>query len=278
MLYDTGESARAAACPTMAPRSLPQPNGVAMTEPAKPTPADAARLLHELQHNTELKQHPVAGGEVDHQLAVLREWQSQRLAQTYADLLADPQFAPACRFFLSDIYGPRDFSQRDYDVARIYAFISKVLPAQTVQLLTDTIELNRLTNQLDHTLCRVLFDQLGVTDTITMAQYIEGYRRCNNYALRVQQIDLTIHVLEEVGAGARLKIVGLAMKLVRIPAQRAGWIELYDFLERGYTAFKQLRDLPTFVGTIAQRERQIMERIVSNQADPFTLEPASPDV
>jgi hypothetical protein len=233
-----------------------------MTKPSKAP--DAARLLHELQHNDELKQRPVDGIALDPQMALLRSWQSQRLAQTYADLLADPHAAPACRFFLSDIYGPRDYSQRDYDIARIHAFVSRVLPAQTVQLLTDAVELNRLTNVLDHELCRALFDQLGVTDTITAQQYAAGYRLCNNEAIRIQQIDLTTHVLQGVGAGARLRVVGMAMKLVRGPAQRAGWIELYDFLERGYDAFRQIQDTAAFVGTIAQRERQILDLIIAN--------------
>ena len=100
---------------------------------------DAARLLYDLQHSDELRQQPVAEAGLGPGLALLRLWQSQRLAQTYADLLADPRSSPALRFFLSDLYAPRDFSQRDHDVERIYAFLSRVMPAQTLQLLTDVI-------------------------------------------------------------------------------------------------------------------------------------------
>ena len=60
------------------------------------------------------------------------------------------------------------------------------------------------------------------------------------------------------------------MKLARVPAQRAGWGELYDFLKRGYAAFKQLRDVTTFVRIIAQRERRILDQIYSGNPDPFT--------
>lgn len=240
-----------------------------MTDQLKPP--DAARLLYDLQHNDALKQQPVAAVALDPQLAVLRMWQSQRLAQTYADLLADPHSGPALRFFLSDLYAPRDFSQRDHDVERIYAFLSRVMPAPTVQLLTDIIALNRLTNGLDHDLCRALVDQLGVTDTLTPELYAEGYRVCANQEARADQIDLITTVLTQVGTGARQPVVGLAMKLAQLPAQRAGWGELYDFLKRGYAAFKQLRDVPTFVGTIAQRERRILDQIYSGSPNPFTL-------
>jgi hypothetical protein len=239
--------------------------------PEQPQRPDGVRLLYDLQHNDALQHQPVAGVALDPQLALLRTWQSQRLAQTYADLLADPHTGPACGFFLSDIYAPRDFSQRDHDIERIYAFVSRVLPAQTLHLLSTAIELNHLTNALDIGLCRVLAEQLGVTDTITPQCYAAGYRICANYAARVEQIDLITHVLGEVGAGARLGVVGLAMKLVRRPAQRAGWGELYDFLARGYAAFKQLCDVPTFVGTIAQRERRILDQIFSGNPDPFMV-------
>jgi hypothetical protein len=239
--------------------------------PDQPTPRDGARLLYDLQHSSELQQQPVAGSQLDPQLALLRTWQSQRLVQTYADLLADPCSGPACRFFLSDIYAPRDFSQRDHDIERIYAFLLRVMPAPTLQLLSEVVELNHLTNVLDTDLCRVLVDQLGVINTITPERYAAGYRICDNYAVRVRQIDLTTQVLGEVGAGAHLGVVGLAMKLVRGPALRAGWGELYDFLARGYAAFKQLRDVKAFVGTIAQRERRILDQIFAGNPDPFTL-------
>ena len=100
------------------------------------------------------------------------------------------------------------------DIERIYAFLSRVLPAQTLHLLSDVIALNHLTKMLDDDLCRVLVDRLGVTDTITPQQYAEGYRICDHYAERAQQI---------------------------------------------------------FVGTIAQRERRILDQIYSDHPDPFTV-------
>ena len=239
--------------------------------PDQPTARDGARLLYDLQHNDALQQQRVAEVSLDPQLAALRTWQSQRLAQTYADILVDPHAGPACRFFLSDIYAPRDFSQRDHDVERIYAFLSRVMPAHTLQLLTDVIALNHLTNELDMDLCRMLAEQPGVTDTITPQRYAEGYRTCANYEARVHQIDCITTVLTQVGAGAHLGVVGLAMKVVRRPAQRAGWSELYDFLARGYAAFRQLRDVPAFVGTIAQRERRILDQLFSGNPAPFMV-------
>jgi len=96
---------------------------------------------------------------------------SQSLTRTYADLLADPRYRPACEFLPERHYAPRDFSQRDHDLERIHQFLSRVLSATTIQLLTATVELNSLTNTLDNYLWQVLVDQLGVTDAITAERY-----------------------------------------------------------------------------------------------------------
>jgi len=123
--------------------------------------SDVTRILQLLQQGEEIKHEHVVGAKLDPQLALLRAWQAGRLAQTYADLLADPRYSPACRFFLSDIYAPRDLSQRDQDIGRLYTLLLRVMPAQTLQLLVEVVELNNLTNALDDRLLRVLVDQLG---------------------------------------------------------------------------------------------------------------------
>jgi hypothetical protein len=238
------------------------------TDPKLPKPG---KLLHDLEHNEELQHQPVPEAELDPHLALLRTWQSERLTRTYADLLADKRYRPACLFFLSDIYAPRDFSQRDHDVERIHAFLAKILPAQMLQLLTEVIELNSLTNALDRRLVEVLVQKLNVTDTITPELYAEGYRVCANYTGRVHQIELTARVMVQVGEGARLVVIGPALKLARGPAQRAGWVELFDYLEHGYAAFKQMRDAKAFVQVIEQREMLILDQIFASHPDPFSV-------
>ncbi len=238
-----------------------------MTDPSKSP--DTARLLHDLQHSDELRHQPVSVTALDPHLALLRTWQSERLARTYADLLADRHYRPACLFFLSDIYAPRDFSQRDHDFERIHAFLSRVVPPQMLQVLTDAIELNTLTNELDNQLLRVLVDKLGMTDNISPNLYVEGYRLCDNYAQRVRQIDLITKLVTQVGEGAHLLVVSMALKVIRGPAHRAGWIEVYDFLEHGYNAFRPMRDVKRFVSIIEQREKRILDQIFSGHPDPF---------
>ncbi len=235
-----------------------------------PDPLQQLQAASKIKHGDNFKREPIAEMQLDRDLELLRTWQSARLAETYADLLADPRYHPACAFFLSDLYAARDFSQRNYDVQRLHQLLSPILPPRVVRVMENALRLTHLTDQLDHRLVRELVDQLGVTDAIDGAIYAEGYRRCANYDDRVEQIDLLVTVVQEVGALAHMPMVNLGLKLAEPFAQRLGWEEIYDFLRRGYAAFVHIRDIKFFAQAIGTREKQILRQIWDQQPDPFT--------
>jgi hypothetical protein len=211
------------------------------------------------------------GGELDSKLSMLRTWQVERLTRTYRDLLADKRYAPACDFFLSDIYAAKDFSQRDQDVQQIFASLTRYLPAQMLAILRDTITLNQLTEDLDERILHVLVAEFGVTNSISEEQYAEAYRLCDNYRERKSQIDLIVSILQRVEIGARLPFVGMTIRLTRTPARRAGWGELHDTLERGYSAFKRAHKVQWVIELIKVREQTILDRIYAHDPEPFSI-------
>lgn len=237
-----------------------------------PSPKDAARLLASLRRGQELRRIRVAERKLDPQLALLRKWQSKRLARTHADLLASKRYAPAARFFLTDIYAPRDFSQRDQDMMTLYNFMLRFLPPRLLHPLTLTVELYNLTEQLDRALLHVLVDDLGMTNVLTTDLYAEAYRRCDNYDDRRRQIELIVEVGQAVDRLVRLPLVSATLRVAGGPARRAGWHELHDFLERGFKAFKHMRGADSFLRTIRQREMRILDRIFEGDPDPFGFE------
>jgi hypothetical protein len=196
---------------------------------------------------------------LDAGLAALRAFQAARLERTYADLLVDPEYAPACRFFLSDVYAARDFTSRDQDLERFYELLARLLPAEMLRLVADTVLLNRMTADLDLSLRQQLDALVGPQGEITWESYGEGYRRCDNYAERRRQIDLTAGVIGEVSAGAHLPLVGLTLKVAGLPARRAGWGEIHDYLQRGQRAFAPIRRVQPFIDAIRARELAILD-------------------
>ena len=82
-------------------------------------------------------------------LKPLQAWQAQRLQRSFAGFLADPARRPAAQFFLTDLYGEHDFSQRDADIARVIPMMQKLLPGALLKTVADGIELGALTHALD---------------------------------------------------------------------------------------------------------------------------------
>jgi len=232
-------------------------------------PPNIVRILYDLRRMQDNRPVHIPAEELEPRLEQLRAWQSERLAATYADLLTEPQFTPACRFFMSDVYAARDLSQRDRDFERLHDMLARLLPGQMLHLLKSAIQLNQLSNALDQDLLNAIFYDLGADDGITAELYAEGYRICDNYEARFAQIELLVNILGEVGEGSHLPMVGFTLRLARAPAQRFGWYELHDFLERGYTAFKQMHDVDRFVATIEKREIRILNAIFAGDPVPF---------
>ncbi|MEA3337545.1 MAG: hypothetical protein U9R25_16740 [Chloroflexota bacterium] len=229
-------------------------------KPTSPGIRDTARLIGGLRDSLSYHEQ-VENRVLPPLLAYLGTWQSVRLSRTHADFLKNPETSKACRFFLSDVYAPLDFAQRDYDGQRIFDFMNRFLPEATLVPLALALEVNALSQQLDQELAEALTTHLGVTDHFETWQYEEAYRLCNNYDDRVRQIDLVTEVGKHLDRVGRLPLVGSTLRVAKGPAQRLGWIEMQNFLERGLDAWKSLRQPDEFLDTIEQRERAILNRI-----------------
>ncbi|MCP4422328.1 MAG: hypothetical protein GY805_37445 [Chloroflexi bacterium] len=204
-------------------------------------------------------------------LILLREWQSQRLATTHQDLLQHKQFGSACRFFLTDVYAPQDFSDRDDDILHVYQAMKRIMPAPIMRTLKLVIALNELTNELDNQLLQVMVDELQLTDRITAVMYASAYRLCDNYEDRLRQIELIVSTGQSVNRLVRLPFVGLTLRLAHTPAHLSGWADLQSFLERGFSAFKQAKNVALFLETVSQREKKILKQIYAGDDAPFTI-------
>lgn len=232
---------------------------------------DPIRLIYELNREKDIQRRQAPQDEIDPRLTLLHRWQTERLKRTYTDLLEDTRFAPACQFFLSDIYAAKDFRQRDHDVEDLHAWLARFIPAPMLGLINGSIELNELTNSLDRELLAVLVERFGMDGALTEEQYAGAYRLCENYDRRAFQIELLVKMLNQAVEGARFPLVGPTLKLARGPALRAGWAELYDFVTRGYQAFRAIRSPQIFVHTIQKREMRILDAIYGGASDPFDV-------
>lgn len=207
-----------------------------------------------------LKRLRGAEGEPPARLAELKAWQARRLQASYADIAAQPRFRAATAFFLDDLYGPRDFSSRDEAMLRIVPVMSRILPDFALETAALAVELEALSEDLDHRVAHALTEA-----HIDDVSYGLAYRKASTRRERERQIDLIVAVGERIDALVRKPLVYRTLKLMRRPAHMAGLAELQDFLERGFEAFRGMKGADGFLALIRERETRILNALFSGE-------------
>ena len=192
-------------------------------------------------------------------LRALEAYQARRLARDHADLHADERYRLAVDFFLEDLYGPQDLSERDAQMVRALDKLARFLPLAGLSALAHAFELHVLTLELDAATAARLTGAVIPDDRA----YALAYRAAGRRRDRERQIELLVVVGELLDSVAHRPEVGLMVVLARAPAHAAGYGHLQDFLERGYRAFRAMDGADRFLEIVIGRERALLERLFS---------------
>ncbi len=231
---------------------------MARKKPADELQTVLARLRHLRQQN---------GNDYSKWVVPVKTWQTLRVREPYADLAALQKYAPATTFFLTDLYGTHDFSERDASLDRIVPAMVKLLPGMALGTITKAIEMDALTEELDQMMATAWRD-VG-TPKLDDAAYGVLYRSVGCRPMRVRQIALMKEVGMSLNTLVRVPAISTTLTAMKIPAQLAGVGALHGFLERGFKAFKHMGDAAEFVASIERREIDISEKLYENAPDPF---------
>ena len=200
-------------------------------------------------------------------LQALQRWQVERLQTTYADFSSDPRHRRAIAFFIEDLYGPHDFTQRHRDLRKVLLQWERMLGERALQAVLHALELEALSQSLDLAMLAVLG-----TAKLTIASYAAAYRRADRREDRQRQIWLIVAAGRELDALIHVSGIGVALRAARLPARMIGVSTLQEFLERGYRAFKAMGGAQPLLRTIEQRETTIMQRLFAGSTDPFRID------
>jgi hypothetical protein len=200
-------------------------------------------------------------------LRALQRFQVERLRWTYADCASQPRYRAALEFFVSDLYGPHDHSGRDRDLRKVLDQWARLLPERGLHALSRALELELLTDALD----------IAVLDALQSAPpgfetYPAAYRRIGRFEDRRRQIDLILGAGHDLDALIAIPALGAALRVARVPARMLGVMDLHQFLERGYRAFKQMNGATALLRIIEHRETDLMQRLIQGVPDPFRLQ------
>jgi hypothetical protein len=190
----------------------------------------------------------------------VKRFQHARFAATYSDLLQHPRYGNAARFFLDDLYGPQDFTERDAQFVRIVPGLVKLFPLDIVRTVSALAQLHALSEQLDSAMGESVAEApRGVEwDERT---YGDAWRRIGRPADREQQIALMLRVGSALDSFTRKPLLRHSLRLMRGPAAAAGLASLQRFLERGFDTFREMQGAQTFLDIVAQRERALAARL-----------------
>lgn len=201
-------------------------------------------------------------------LAVKR-YQRDRFARTYADLLGAPRYAAAARFFLDELYGPQDFSQRDAQFVRVVPALVRLFPPEIVATVETLAHLHALSEGLDSAMATTLRDAPALDATA----YVRAWQSVGLAPERDRQIVLTVSIGRTLDRLTRKALLRHSLHLMRGPARAAGLGALQQFLESGFDTFRAMGGAQEFLGTVETRERQLAANLFKDGAptDPAVL-------
>ncbi len=220
-----------------------------------------AQLSARLERVIELRRSLAAAPDLAARWLALKHWQSARLAQTYADLLASSRYHDAAQFFLDELYGAKDFEQRDVETLIVVPKLAKMLPERAVESLLAAVELDELSERLDSQMAQRL------TGEITPAAYAAAFRVVGSRQLRLEQVAAVEKIGLTLDKLARVPLLRATLHLMRGPAAAMGLAHLHGFLEGGFDAFAAMKGSKDFLATIARRETVLFDRIYAGEPD-----------
>lgn len=191
----------------------------------------------------------------------LQDWQCKRLLCTHQTFVNQPRFEKAMRFFVDELYGPKDFSERDADLVRVIPKLASMLPQKAIGALHDAVSVNALSFDLDLALVNHLDGELNEQS------YAMAYRDMGRLDDRIQQIDTIYALGEQLADVVQIRGVTMLIKIARKPAQMAGLLSLHEFLERGFNAFRKMGNVHEFIDPVVEKEREIMYYLHSDSFD-----------
>lgn len=191
----------------------------------------------------------------------LKAYQQARFRRNYADLLEDVRYHDAAQFFLEELYGPGDFSDRDAQFVRIVPALVRLFPQEIVETVAHLAGLHALSERLDTQMGRHLDDA-----RVGAAAYVRAWQATGQPEARAEQIRLTIEVGRALDRYTRNAVLRHSLRLMRSPARAAGLTALQAFLERGFDTFRSMRGAEGFLATVATREEALRNRLFAADA------------
>ncbi|HZF78517.1 MAG TPA: hypothetical protein VEZ89_01885 [Rubrivivax sp.] len=189
----------------------------------------------------------------------MKAYQQHRFERTYADLLVSPRYEGAARFFLDELYGPADYTERDAQFMRVVPALVRLFPQAIVETVQTLVSLHALSESLDTAMGQALAHPM-----LDAAHYHRAWLATGQAEARERQIGLLVALGTELERLTRKPLLRHSLRMMRAPARAAGLDQLQVLLENGFDTFHAMRGAGQFLATIAGRERALAAALFSS--------------
>ncbi len=202
----------------------------------------------------------------------VKRYQARRFSKTYADILANGPHREAAKFFLEELYGEKDFSQRDAQFSRVSGTLQRVFPKVVLNTAIELSTLHSLTEELDFEM-GLAWTQIELSFNQTLAsKYVKAWRMVGRSSDRIRQFRGALSIGHDLDKLTRLPGLRTMLKMMRRPARAAGLSELQVFLESGFDTFANMRqrggNATIFLAAIETREASVIDALFNAAVDP----------
>jgi hypothetical protein len=223
--------------------------------------ASSENILQHLSAVESERQRRVGNPSLQARVTAVKTYQQQRFAHTYADLLASPRYRDVARFFLDELYGPKDFAERDAQFARVVPALTRLFPSDVLLTVESLAALHALSESLDSAMGNAV-----AGTALTAADYLAAWQACGRRADRERQVALTVKIGESLDQLTRRLLLRQSLRMMRVPARAAGLSSLQSFLESGFDTFHAMRGAAEFLKTVRSREMALMQALFASEA------------
>lgn len=191
----------------------------------------------------------------------VKRFQAERFNGTYSDLLVSARYKVAARFFLTELYGDKDFARRDQQFSRISGALQRVFPESVVATAVRLARLHQLTEEMD---CQMAYVWRDLSSSLSIQEkYLDTWNLVGRRTDRDQQLDLVMNMGSDLEALTAKPGLQMMLRMMRRPARVAGLTELQSFLETGFDTFAEMAKVKeatkTFMQTIYSRESELID-------------------
>ena len=222
---------------------------------------DATHIIRDaVTQVTSLRQGAANSPELARALGDIKRFQARRFAGTYGDLLESKHYRAVVLFFLRELYGEKDYAERDAQFGRIAGALERLFPEQAVATAVALAQLHRLSEELDLAMAQSWVAQ---AERPEVQRYVAAWQAVGRRLDRNTQLAGVLQVGRDLERLTRMPGLRLMLKMMRKPAQLAALGSLQQFLESGFDTFAAMGrsgdGARRFLDTVMTRESSLMD-------------------